>query len=89
MVYNTTNGKKIDATTYGDKGTSITLNKANLLAGLYKAIHCSEAGARVVAVVPPVDAFGTTGSSGLGIAANGLDRVRDRRAQDHRARRRC
>lgn len=68
-VYNTTNGKKIDATTYGAKGTSITLDKANLLPGLYKAIHCSAPGARVVAVIPPADAFGTAGSSGLGIAA--------------------
>lgn len=70
VVYNATSGKKINATPYGDKGTSITLNKANQLAGLYKAIRCSEAGARVVAVVPPADAFGTTGSSELGIAAN-------------------
>lgn len=66
-VYNTTSGKKIDATTYGAKGTSITLDKANLLPGLYKAIHCSAPGARVVAVIPPADAFGTAGSSGLGI----------------------
>ena len=68
-VYNTTNGKKIDATTYGSKGTSITLDKANLLPGLFKAIHCSAPGARVVAVIPPADAFGTTGSTGLGVAA--------------------
>ena len=68
-VYNTTNGKKIDATTYGSKGTSITLDKANLLPGLYKAIHCSAPGTRVVAVIPPADAFGTTGSTGLGVAA--------------------
>ncbi len=68
-VYNTTSGKKIDATTYGAKGTSITLDKANLLPGLYKAIHCSAPGARVVAVIPPVDAFGSTGSTGLGVAA--------------------
>ena len=68
-VYNTTSGKKVDATTYGAKGTSITLDKANLLPGLYKAIHCSAPGARVVAVIPPVDAFGSTGSTGLGVAA--------------------
>jgi peptidylprolyl isomerase len=67
-VYNTTSGKKIDATTYGAKGTSITLDKANLLPGLYKAIHCSAPGARVVAVIPPVDAFRSTGSTGLGVA---------------------
>ncbi|MEO6943973.1 MAG: FKBP-type peptidyl-prolyl cis-trans isomerase [Lacisediminihabitans sp.] len=68
-VYNTTSGKKIDSTKYGAKGTSITLDKANLLPGLYKAIHCSAPGARVVAVIPPADAFGAAGSSGLGIAA--------------------
>jgi peptidylprolyl isomerase len=68
-VYNSTSGKKIDATTYGAKGTSITLDKDNLLPGLYKAIHCSTPGSRVVAVIPPVDAFGTTGSTQLGVAA--------------------
>ncbi|HXD61616.1 MAG TPA: FKBP-type peptidyl-prolyl cis-trans isomerase [Lacisediminihabitans sp.] len=68
-VYNTTSGKKIDATSYGAKGTSLTLDKANLLPGLYKAIHCSTPGSRIVAVIPPADAFGKQGSSGLGIAA--------------------
>lgn len=69
-VYNTTSGKKIDSTSYGAKGTAITLDKSNLLPGLYKAIHCSTPGSRVVAVIPPADAFGSTGSSGLGITAH-------------------
>ncbi|MEO7123829.1 MAG: FKBP-type peptidyl-prolyl cis-trans isomerase [Lacisediminihabitans sp.] len=68
-VYNATTGKKIDATTYGAKGTALTLDKGNLMPGLYKAIHCSAPGSRVVAVVPPVDAFKTSGNSSLGIAA--------------------
>lgn len=68
-VYNSTSGKKIDATTYGAKGTSITLDKANLLPGLYKAIHCSTPGSRVVAVIPPVDAFQSAGSTQLGVGA--------------------
>lgn len=67
-VYNSTSGKKIDATKYGAKGTAITLDKSNLLPGLYKAIHCSTPGSRVVAVIPPADAFGPSGSQGLGIA---------------------
>jgi len=68
-VYNTTNGKKVDSTKYGAGGTAITLDKGNLLPGLYKAIHCATPGSRVVAVIPPVDAFKTPGSSSLGIAA--------------------
>ncbi|WP_349898458.1 FKBP-type peptidyl-prolyl cis-trans isomerase [Parafrigoribacterium soli] len=68
-VYNTTTGKKIDATKYGAKGTALTLDKANLLPGLYKAIRCSTPGSRIVAVIPPVDAFKSQGSTGLGISA--------------------
>lgn len=67
-VYNATSGKKIDATKYGAKGTAITLDKSNLLPGLYKAIHCSVPGSRVAAVIPPVDAFSTAGNSQLGVA---------------------
>lgn len=68
-VYNTTNGKKIDSTKYGAGGTAITLDKGNLLPGLYKAIHCATPGSRVVAVIPPSDGFGQAGSSSLGITS--------------------
>jgi FKBP-type peptidyl-prolyl cis-trans isomerase len=68
-VYNGTTGKVINTTGYGkSKQISATLDKT-LIPGLRKAVACSTAGSRVVAVIPPADAFGSAGQSTLGIKA--------------------
>ena len=42
----------------------------SLLPGLQSTMLCSTVGSRVVGVIPPVDAFGDTGSADLGIGAD-------------------
>lgn len=69
-VYNGTTGKVIDTTGYGKaKAVSLTLDKTQEIVGLFKAVQCSTPGSRVVAVIPPTDAFGTSGQSTLGVGA--------------------
>ncbi|MCU1415056.1 MAG: peptidylprolyl isomerase [Microbacteriaceae bacterium] len=68
-VYNATNGKQIDTTGFG-KSKAIPLSvDTTVITGLYKAIKCSTAGTRIAAVIPPADAFGSTGQESLGIGA--------------------
>jgi len=70
VVYNGTTGKKIDSNSTA-AGVPFALDTdQGLLSGLYKALRCSAPGARVAAVIPPSDAFKSTGSSQLGIGAN-------------------
>lgn len=66
-IYDAASGKKLDQTTYKKGGTAAFQLKAPLLTGMIKGLKCSAAGSRVVAVVPPKEAFGTAGSSGLGV----------------------
>lgn len=69
-VYNGTSGKVIDTTGYGkSKAVSLALDKTQEIVGLYKAVECSTPGTRVVAVIPPADAFGSSGQESLGITA--------------------
>lgn len=69
-VYNGTTGKVIDTTGYGKtKSVSLTIDKTQEIVGLYKSVVCSAAGSRIVAVIPPKDAFGTAGQSSLGVGA--------------------
>ncbi len=71
VAYNATTGKQISATTYKPGGTtSFALDQQHLLPGLFKAIDCSTVGSRVATIVPPADAFGTTGNTSLGVGAN-------------------
>ncbi|CAN5294839.1 FKBP-type peptidyl-prolyl cis-trans isomerase [Frigoribacterium sp. UYMn621] len=67
-AYDAASGKKIDATTY-KKGstTSFQLKDTSILPGMIKGLQCSPAGSRVVAVIPPADAFKAAGSAGLGV----------------------
>ena len=67
-AYDGATGKKIDATTY-QKGatTAFQLKNSSILPGMIKGLKCSPAGSRVVAVIPPADAFKTAGSQGLGV----------------------
>lgn len=67
-AYDAASGKKIDATTY-KKGsaTAFQLKDSSILPGMIKGLTCSPAGSRVVAVIPPADAFKAAGSEGLGV----------------------
>ncbi len=67
-AYDAASGKKIDATTY-QKGatTAFQLKNSSILPGMIKGLKCSPAGSRVVAVIPPADAFKSAGSQGLGV----------------------
>jgi FKBP-type peptidyl-prolyl cis-trans isomerase len=70
-AYNGTTGKLIDSEGYTKASTPIQLpvDKSTVIPGLYKALHCAPAGSRVVTVVPPADAFGSAGSTDLGVKA--------------------
>jgi FKBP-type peptidyl-prolyl cis-trans isomerase len=70
-LYNGTDGKTVTSTGYGSGRTSaITVDASQIISGLAKTLNCSQAGTRVVGVLPASEAFGSTGSSQLGIAAN-------------------
>lgn len=65
-VYNAATGVKVDSTNYKAGSTAtLQLKKDSLLPGMIKAIMCSQPGTRVVAVIPPADAFKSVGSAGL------------------------
>lgn len=69
-AYNATSGDEIEKTTYDKAGQQqFTLDEAQLLPGLLKALQCSVTGDRVVAVIPPEDAFQDAGQADLGVAA--------------------
>jgi FKBP-type peptidyl-prolyl cis-trans isomerase len=66
-LYNATTGTEL--TESATKTGSPLPIASGGLPGLNKAMKCSAAGARVVAIIPPVDAFGSTGASQLGVGA--------------------
>ncbi len=68
-VYNGTSGDKIETVGWGGQPAQpFTADAASTLPGLYKLIVCSTVGSRVVAVIPPADAFGEAGQSEIGVA---------------------
>jgi peptidylprolyl isomerase len=67
-VYNGTTGKSATST-YGDAPVQITVDSSQVLPGLVKTVECAKIGSRIVGVLPPKDAFGTTGNSNFGIGA--------------------
>ncbi len=70
-LYNGTTGATVTSTGYGAGRTSpITVDASQVITGLAKTLNCSQAGERVVGVIPAAEAFGSTGSSQLGIPAN-------------------
>ena len=70
-LYNGTTGKTVTSTGYGTgRASAITVDASKVITGLAKTLNCAQAGTRVVGVVPASEAFGTAGSSQLGIAAN-------------------
>ncbi|SMH34955.1 peptidylprolyl isomerase [Rathayibacter oskolensis] len=69
-LYNGTSGAEFSASSYASGGrAAFEVDTEQYLAGLVKAVNCATVGSRVVAVVPPADAFGDAGSTDLGIAA--------------------
>ncbi len=70
-LYNGTTGKTVTSTGYGaGRSSAITVDASQVISGLVKTLNCSQAGARIVGVIPASEAFGSAGSSSLGIAAN-------------------
>lgn len=61
------NGKELAASSY-DGSDYLTLTIGSSLVGLEKMMSCSTVGSRVVAVIPPADAWGEAGQSSLGVA---------------------
>jgi peptidylprolyl isomerase len=68
-IYNGTTGKELTSTGFDGKTVPFTMDSTKFLPGLVKTLECSRAGTRVVGVIPPTDAFKSTGSSSLGIGA--------------------
>lgn len=70
-VYNATTGVKLDASEYtAATRPQFTVSESLLLVGLAKVLECSQAGSRVVGVIPGAEAFGEAGSADLGVGAN-------------------
>jgi peptidylprolyl isomerase len=65
-VYNGTTGKELDSTGFDGKTLPLTVDADHVLVGLAKTLQCTRAGSRVVGVIPPSEAFGKTGSTGVG-----------------------
>ena len=69
-LYNGTTGAQLFTTTDPEVGSqAITVDTSQFLPGIVKAVDCATVGSRIVAVVPPADAWGTDGNSTLGVAA--------------------
>jgi peptidylprolyl isomerase len=69
VIYNGTTGKELTSTGFDGKTVPFTMDTAKYLPGLVKTLECSRVGSRVVGVIPPTDAFKTTGSTDLGVGA--------------------
>lgn len=69
-IVNGTSEAAIAGSDYTDATlTEFVVDEAQFLPGFVKTLQCATVGSRVVGVIPPVDAFGDTGSPDLGIAA--------------------
>lgn len=70
VVYNAATGEKVGGTdSFGSTGAiSFIVDETHVLVGMAKTIECSTVGSRVVAIIPPADAFGADGPK-VGIGA--------------------
>src|SRR6202020_1411557 len=59
---------KLLGSTYSDRVP--TLFTGSLLPGLETALEGQKVGSRVLALIPPKDAFGSAGNSSIGVGAN-------------------
>ncbi|MEA9985707.1 MULTISPECIES: FKBP-type peptidyl-prolyl cis-trans isomerase [Subtercola] len=70
-LYNGTSGAQLFTTTDAEIGAqAVTVDATQFLPGIVKAVSCATVGSRIVAVVPPSDAWGTNGNTTLGVAAS-------------------
>jgi peptidylprolyl isomerase len=70
-IYSGANSADIAGSDWSSETTErFPVDDAQFLPGLVKTLECSTVGSRVVGVIPPVDAFGETGSPDLGIGAS-------------------
>ncbi|GAA2223524.1 FKBP-type peptidyl-prolyl cis-trans isomerase [Herbiconiux moechotypicola] len=69
-IYNGTSGDQVFSTLdEGGTQLQLTVDSSQYIPGIVKAVNCATVGSRVVAVIPPADAFGDTGNDSLGIGA--------------------
>ena len=69
-LYDGTTGKTVTTTGYGAGRTSpVTVDASQVISGLAKTLNCSQAGARVVGVVPSSEGVSSSQASQLGIGA--------------------
>jgi peptidylprolyl isomerase len=70
-IYNGTSGDKVFSTLdAGGTQLQLTVDDTQYIPGIVRAVNCATVGSRVVAVIPPADAFGDTGNESLGIGAD-------------------
>ena len=70
-IYNGTTGDKAFSTLdEGGTQLQLTVDATQYIPGIVQAVNCATVGSRVVAVIPPADAFGDTGNQSLGIGAD-------------------
>lgn len=68
VAFNGSTGDQVDAVGYeGAEFTQATVDEVALMPGLAKALLCASTGARIAAVIPPVDAFAEAGNEQFGI----------------------
>ncbi|MCU1478012.1 MAG: peptidylprolyl isomerase [Subtercola sp.] len=67
-LYNGTTGAELFTTLKtGGSAIPVTVDESQFLPGLVKAVSCAPVGSRVVAVVPPGDAYGAAGNANLNV----------------------
>ncbi|MGN6744221.1 MAG: FKBP-type peptidyl-prolyl cis-trans isomerase [Amnibacterium sp.] len=72
QLYEGATGKLLDTSGYSaaKKPVILTADTSQYLPGLVQAIVCGKVGERFAAVIPPAQAFGSSGNSSLGVGAN-------------------
>ncbi len=66
-LINGATGEELAATEYAEESpTPFTIDET-IFVGILKTLECTQVGSRVVGVIPPVDSFGDTGSTDLGV----------------------
>lgn len=67
-IFKGSDGSSLNSTYPDGKPESIEVVKGQLLPGLYAALQGAQAGHRILAVIPPAEAFGTDGRPDLGVS---------------------
>lgn len=69
-IFNGTTGKLIEESGYNGTDSVNVVYSENLLPGMRTALSCAREGSRIVAVIPPSEAFGAAGNAQWGITGN-------------------